>query len=154
MAAETSQQPIPVQRHIYDHIALVMIVAGLSAGLTYVEVAGLPKIPQVDQLFSQPKAAAPSPAKPAPASTTAKNSVQPAAPTAAPPAPAAPAKPTATTVSFVHMRAGKTTASPILFDLDAGTTVELTDDSNPQWQGVVYQGQAGYIFKTYLQYSQ
>lgn len=152
-AASDSKQPRSVNRHLYDHIALVAIIVGLSAALTYIEIAG---VPGTASLFkpASPKPAATTP-QPAPAPTVKPIAVPtPAvavpAPVPAPPPPAA--KPTATTVSFVHMRAAKTTASPILADLDAGTTVELTEDANPSWQGVIYQGQKGYIFKSYLQY--
>lgn len=157
MAVAAAHKPnSTVQRHIYDHIVLGAIVIGLSAALTYAEVAGVPQLGNLWQASKTP--AAPTPIEPVtpPAATTPKAAQPPAAAPAvvAPPAPVAPVVPTATTVSFVHMRAAKTTASPILTDLQAGTTVELIDDSNPSWQGVKYQGQTGYIFKSYLQYSQ
>ncbi len=150
MSADTTEQSTPIQRHIYDHVALVVMVAGLSAGLTYIELAGLPRLPQFSQLSRPASPVSSQPVTKTPA-VTPKPVTAPAVAAKTPPV-AVPAKPSATTVSFVHMRAAKTTASPILFDLDAGTTVELTDDTSPQWQGVIYKGQAGYIFKTYLQY--
>jgi uncharacterized protein YgiM (DUF1202 family) len=50
------------------------------------------------------------------------------------------------------LRAGKATTTAIITDLNAGTIVQLTSDSNVQWQGVSYQGQSGYIFRSYLTY--
>jgi uncharacterized protein YgiM (DUF1202 family) len=50
------------------------------------------------------------------------------------------------------MRAGKSTSFAILLDLNGGSTVELLSDSDAQWQQVRYNGQTGYIFKTYLVY--
>lgn len=76
----------------------------------------------------------------------------PSAPVASPPATAPAAAPkTATTISFVNVRAGKSTSTPIIMNLEAGTVVQLSEDSTATWQGVTYQGKAGYIFKDYLQ---
>ena len=88
-------------------------------------------------------------------STSPSPSVMPT-PTATP-APAAtptptPAGPTATTNSFVHMRAGASTATPIIANLDGGTVVTLGSYSDSQWQQVQYNGLDGYIFKSYLNY--
>ena len=74
----------------------------------------------------------------------------PAATPAPTPTPAASKK--ATTNAFVHMRAGKSTSTAILVDLNGGTVVELLSDSDAQWQQVRYNGLTGYIFKTYLVY--
>jgi uncharacterized protein YgiM (DUF1202 family) len=63
-----------------------------------------------------------------------------------------PAAATATTNSFVHLRAGKSTSTAILTDLNGGTVVTLLPDSDSQWQQVQYNGLTGYIFKTYLTY--
>jgi uncharacterized protein YgiM (DUF1202 family) len=71
-------------------------------------------------------------------------------PTATPTA--TPAGPVAVTNGFVHMRAGKSTSTAILADLQAGTTVQLLPDSDSQWQQVQYNGLTGYIFKSYLRY--
>ena len=89
--------------------------------------------------------------KPAVASPTVKTVPTPSvAPTPTPtPTPAAPM---ATTNSFVHMRSGKSTSTSIVVDLNGGTVVQLLSDSDAQWQQVSYNGQTGYIFKTYLTY--
>lgn len=70
------------------------------------------------------------------------------APTPAPP----PVVPTATTISFVHMRAGASTGTPILTDLSGGTVLTLSAYADSQWQQVFYNGQSGYVFKAYLRY--
>ena len=62
------------------------------------------------------------------------------------------AGPTATTNSFVHMRAGKSTSTAIITDLNGGTVVQLLTDSDSQWQQVHYNGFTGYVFKQYLTY--
>jgi hypothetical protein len=59
---------------------------------------------------------------------------------------------TGTTTSFVHMRAGKSTSTPVVIDLNGGSVVEILPDSDAQWQQVKYAGQSGYIFKAYLTY--
>jgi uncharacterized protein YgiM (DUF1202 family) len=63
-----------------------------------------------------------------------------------------PAAPMATTNSFVHLRAGASTATPILTDLNGGTVVTLGSYSDSQWQEVQYNGLKGYVFKSYLAY--
>jgi len=89
--------------------------------------------------------------------TDAKPSASPATtptptPTPAPtPAPTPDAR-TATTISFVHMRAGASTSTPILTDLNGGTVVTLGTYADSQWQQVYYNGQSGYVFKAYLRY--
>ena len=79
-----------------------------------------------------------------------------ATPTATPaPSPtplATPAAATATTISFVHMRTGASTATPIVVDLNGGSVVTLGAYSDAQWQQVSYNGQSGYVFKAYLRY--
>jgi len=62
------------------------------------------------------------------------------------------AAPTATTASFVHMRAGASTATAILADLNGGTVVTLGSYVDSQWQQVYYNGQSGYVFRAYLRY--
>jgi uncharacterized protein YgiM (DUF1202 family) len=59
---------------------------------------------------------------------------------------------TARTSAFVHLRAGASTASAILLDLNGGTTVELLDYQDASWQQVRYNGVMGYIFRSYLTY--
>lgn len=73
------------------------------------------------------------------------------------PAPAAvpvpePVAPTATTKSFVRFRAGRSTSSAVLAELQAGTVVTLGSYSDVKWQQATYNGQTGYIAKVYLQY--
>ena len=63
-----------------------------------------------------------------------------------------PTQPTAVTNSFVHLRANPTTSSTDLADLQAGTTVTLTGTAQGSWQPVLYQGTAGYIYTSYLNY--
>ena len=92
---------------------------------------------------------------PSPSSSVSPLALPSAAPVATPtPAPLASPSviPTATTVSFVHMRAGASTATPIVVDLDGGAVVTLGAYVDSQWQQVTYNGQNGYIFKTYLRY--
>jgi len=69
------------------------------------------------------------------------------------PAPApAPVVRTATTRSFVRFRAGRSTSSAVLAELDGGTVVTLGDYVDAKWQQVTYNGQTGYVAKVYLQY--
>ncbi len=91
---------------------------------------------------------------PKPTSTPAPSTPIPASsPSPATPTPSStPVVSTATTNGFVHMRAGKSTSTAILTDLNGGTVVELLSDSDTQWQQVSYNGLTGYIFKTYLTY--
>ncbi len=77
-------------------------------------------------------------------------------PTASPvpvvtPAPT-PAAATATTISFVHMRAGASTSTPIVIDLNGGSVLTLGSYADSQWQQVYYGGRSGYVFKAYLSY--
>jgi uncharacterized protein YgiM (DUF1202 family) len=139
-----------------DRTILIVSVLLLSALVTLAEVAQ----PDWSELLhiKKPVSTQTTPAetkKTDTATTTPAPVMTPPAAAPAPvatPAPAAPAVKTTTTVSFVHMRQGKSTSTPILFDLDAGTTVILRDDSDSIWQGVTYQGKNGYIYKSYLQY--
>ena len=73
------------------------------------------------------------------------------APVVAAPAPE-PAAPTATTKSFVRFRAGRSTSSAVLAELQAGTVVTLGSYVDSKWQQATYNGQTGYIAKAYLQY--
>jgi hypothetical protein len=142
-----------------DHLFVAVVVLAIGAGVTYLEVAQ-PSINNLETYlgFGGNTATNPSPA-PAPAPTPAQaqpiptpQAASPAAAATTPAPTAVPAAKTAITVSFVHMRTGKSTGTPVVFDLDGGTTVTLRDDSDPTWQGVTYQGKDGYIYKTYLQY--
>lgn len=62
------------------------------------------------------------------------------------------AAPTVTTISFVHMRTGASTSTPILTDLNGGTVLTLGAYADSQWQQVYYNGRSGYVFKAYLRY--
>jgi uncharacterized protein YgiM (DUF1202 family) len=68
------------------------------------------------------------------------------------PTPATPTVPTATVNGFVHMRASATTSSAILLDLNAGNVVQYSSVDAGLWQAVTYHGQAGYVYKSYLNY--
>ncbi len=145
-----------VPHRFADHLVVVFAVLALAFSLSYLEVVR-PTISDLAHQLGLTAVYAPAPAKvevaqPQPAPTPAPV-VQPTpapAPVVAPPA--APAAKTAATVSFVHMRAGKSTSTAIVLDLDGGTVVTLRNDSDPTWQGVSVNGKDGYIYKTYLQY--
>jgi hypothetical protein len=138
-----------------DRIVMVAVVVLLGGGAAYVQV-----VRPAWAKSLQPGKEEAVKEKVAEVKTEAKPQVEPpkvVAPTPAPAPvvapPAAPPQKTATTSSFVHMRQGKSTATPILYDLDGGTTVILRDDADPSWQGVIYQGTSGYIYKDYLLYN-
>jgi hypothetical protein len=76
----------------------------------------------------------------------------PAALVPAPAVPATPAQLSATVNGFVHLRSAATTSSPILVDLNAGNVVQYTAVDSGLWQAVTYQGQSGYVYKSYLNY--
>lgn len=63
-----------------------------------------------------------------------------------------PSGPKATTNAFVHLRASNSTTSAIIDNLNGGTVVTLLPYSDAQWQQVQYNGETGYVFKTYLIY--
>lgn len=69
-----------------------------------------------------------------------------------PPVVAAPVTPTATVNAFVHMRADRSTSSAIVTDLNAGAAVQYAKIDDGLWQAVTYQGQSGYVYKSYLNY--
>lgn len=60
--------------------------------------------------------------------------------------------PTVVTNSFVHMRSDKSFNASIIANLDGGTVLQELPDSDSQWQQVMYNGQKGYVYKTYLTY--
>jgi uncharacterized protein YgiM (DUF1202 family) len=106
--------------------------------------------------LGKPQTTSPEPAHKTATVTTKKKTVTVVAtPTPAPtPAatPAVPATPTATVNGFVHMRASATTSSAIITDLNAGDVVSYTQEDDGLWQAVTYQGQNGFIYKSYLNY--
>ncbi|QQR53018.1 SH3 domain-containing protein [bacterium] len=59
---------------------------------------------------------------------------------------------TARTNAFVHVRAGASTSTAVLLDLNGGTVVELLDYQDTSWQQVRYGSVTGYIFRSYLTY--
>jgi uncharacterized protein YgiM (DUF1202 family) len=59
---------------------------------------------------------------------------------------------TATTNAFVHLRAANSTTAAILADLNGGTVVELLPQSDSSWQQVRYNGQVGFVYRSYLSY--
>lgn len=145
------------RQHLGDHIATIFVVGAMGGAITFLEVAR-PSLSQLANIGNfQNQQADTSGSNPAPAATGTPEAAKPsesapvAAPVASPPPPAPVAK-RAITNSFVHMRSGKGTQFAIVMDLNAGTEVELRDDSNAQWQGIIYQGKPGYLFKAYVTY--
>jgi uncharacterized protein YgiM (DUF1202 family) len=131
----------------------VLVLALIAGGLAEATIAGGHRGSLANDILLRPVASPRKVATPTPAPPT----LGPVATTTPTPAPAitatpSPAIPTATTSSFVHMRAGKSTSTAVIVDLNGGTTVQLLSDSDAQWQQVEYNGQTGYIFKTYLNY--
>lgn len=59
---------------------------------------------------------------------------------------------TAVTNGFVRMRAGKSTSSAIVTELQGGSTVILGNDETSLWQQASYGQFSGYIWKSYLNY--
>ena len=151
-----------VPHRFFDRLLLALMVIVVAAPLTYLEVthpgwqqlqsattsvAGRLGLPTTPPAKATPRAAS---AKAKPATTTSAASAgQPAATTSLTQSTTAK---TATTNSYVHLRAAKSVNSTIITDLTAGTTVQLTSDADDTWQGVVYQGKSGYIYRAYLQY--
>jgi len=131
----------------------VLVLALLAGGLTEATMALGHRGSLANDTALRPlthTTAKPSPtvsATPKPSATPAPTATPTPAPTATPVAAAV-----ATTNSFVHMRAGKSTSTAILTDLNGGTQVQLLPDSDAQWQQVRYNNLTGYIFKTYLTY--
>lgn len=60
--------------------------------------------------------------------------------------------PTAVTNGFVHMRAGTSTGTAIVANLNGGSVVYLTGKAIGLWQPVLYQGLNGYVYTPYLNY--
>jgi hypothetical protein len=59
---------------------------------------------------------------------------------------------TAVTNGYVRLRAGASTSTAILAELNAGTVLILGPYRDSQWQQVTYNGINGYVFRTYLIY--
>jgi uncharacterized protein YgiM (DUF1202 family) len=130
----------------------VLILALLAGGLTEATLAVGHRNGISDDNLLRPRARQTKSPAPTTAPSAAPSQTPSPSPTPSPTPTATPAGPTATTNGFVHMRAGKSTSTAILTDLQAGTTVQLLSDSDAQWQQVQYNGFTGYIFKSYLHY--
>jgi hypothetical protein len=147
------------RRHPGEHFITFAVVILLSASVSYIEVVR-PSLRQVAGYLSfthsKPKAETkPAQSSAQPTKTQATPAATPIAGTVAAPAPTTPPAPAAkmaTTNSFAHIRAGKGTETAIIANVDAGTSLELRDDSDSTWQGIIYQGQPAYIYKLYLNY--
>jgi len=126
----------------------ILVLALIASGLTEAAlVIGRPQAVLVEPTVpAAPKPVTPKPVVPVPVEPA------PAAPAPAPtPTPAA-TLPTATINGYVHMRADRSTASAIIADLYAGYIVSYHQVDAGLWQFVTYQGQNGYVYKTYLNY--
>jgi uncharacterized protein YgiM (DUF1202 family) len=141
-----------VHHRLFDRLTLSLMVVVVALPITYLEVAR----PSRQQLNSMTNIitnmlphVTPAPSSPTNALSTPSVAAAQASATAA--IQAATPK-TATTNSYVHLRAAKSVNSTIITNIVAGTTVQLRDDADPTWQGVTYQGKAGYIYRAYLQY--
>jgi uncharacterized protein YraI len=126
-------------------LSSILVLALLAGGLTEATLAIGRRGVISDDRSARPKSVVASPSP----SASATPSATPVPTVAATPAPALN---TATTNAFVHMRAGKSTSTAILTDLNGGVVVQLLPDSDAQWQQVDYNGIIGYIFKSYLAY--
>ena len=97
-------------------------------------------------------------ASPTPSATQTPSVTPEATPTTTPTAtplvtPAAtPVARTATTNGFVRLRAGASTATAIVMELNGGTVVVLGNYQDAQWQEVTVNGVRGFIYKAYLAY--
>ena len=132
---------------IFDRMALILAVVGLATAATYIQVA---RPSSLGNFFGESIQQAQSKQAVAPVRPAAQPA--PAAKPKTAPAPAKPAAKTATTISYVNLRAAKSTSSAKIANLEPGTPIQLRDDSDSKWQGVTYQGKKGYIFKSYIQY--
>jgi hypothetical protein len=128
----------------------ILVLALMAGGFTEATLAIGRRGGIADDTLLRPGTAH-SPSPTPSASTSPKASVTPTPTATATPSPT-PAGPVATTNSFVHLRAGKSTSTAVLTDLDGGTAVRLLPDSDAQWQQVEFNGVTGYVFKTYLVY--
>ena len=131
-----------MQRTVFRFIGVAVITLA-AAGLTEATLAYGDRNVVSDGPRSV--AASPSP-KPTPTpmiTPTASPTVSPAS---------IPSPPTAVTNSFVHLRSGASTNTPIIANLDGGTVVTLGTYVDSQWQAVTVNGQSGYVYRSYLTY--
>jgi class 3 adenylate cyclase len=121
----------------------ILVLSGFGAGATELSLAmGQPADAPLEHSAAKPSLSV----KPSPSATPI---------TAASPSPTAsptPNLPTAVTNGFVHMRAGTSTGTAIVANLNAGSIVYLTGQAIGIWQPVIYQGLNGYIYTPYLNY--
>ena len=133
-------------------LMLSLIATGLSEATLMLGHRGALSDEHVARVMKTPLATVrPVPSlAPTPSVTASMTATAVPTPTAAPQA--VPSGPTATTVSFVHMRAGASTATAIVTDLNAGTVVSLGKYVDSQWQQVSYGSFEGYVYRAYLRY--
>jgi hypothetical protein len=118
----------------------VLVITLMAAGLTELTLAHGGRLSAIDGVA------------PAPSHTPTPTPTPSPSATATPTPSATPTPRTAVTNGFVHLRAAASTSSAIVANLDGGTTVQLGSYVDSQWQGVVVNGQSGYIFRSYLNY--
>jgi uncharacterized protein YgiM (DUF1202 family) len=138
-----------MKRVVYTAIGILALTA-VAAGLTELAFA-LGHRGRLADDQAQRHMATPSPSPSPSASATPAPMPTPAA-TPAPTPVSTPAAATAVTNSFVHMRAGASTTTAIVADLNGGSEVTLGSYRDSQWQQVTYNGLNGYIFRSYLTY--
>ena len=131
----------------------VLVIGLLAAGLTEATLAhgGHGKLTNDALLRPLGPITSPSPAA-GPAHAVAPPPVPTTVPVVTPAPVSSIGGPTAITNSFVHLRTSNSASSAILVDLSAGTPVQVLPIFDTQWQQVSYNGQTGYIFRTYLTY--
>lgn len=118
---------------LVDRVILIAAVGLMAAGLTFVQIAQ-PSFSGVQKkLTPQPK--------PGPSTLAAK-----------PATPTAPQVKTASTTTFVNVRLGKGTTTPVVMKIEPGMIVQLGNESDAKWQSVRYGGKSGFVFKEYLQF--
>ena len=128
----------------------ILVLALLAGGLTEATLALGHHGGIADDAKLRPQSSVTPTPTPSPSSSSTPS---PAATLAATPTPVAtPVLKTAVTNSFVRIRAGKSTTSAIMYELNGGTVVGLLPGGDSTWQQVSYQGSIGYIYRTYLTY--
>lgn len=132
-------------------ILVLALVAGCltEASFAYGHGIGNDPVSSVATVPAKSASPTPSPTK-APASTPIATPTF--SPTPTPTPSATPSTPTAATNSFVHLRSQMSTASTILANLNADTTVILLSGGDSSWQEVSVDGYDGYVYRTYLNY--
>lgn len=121
----------------------ILILAVAASALAEFTMVYAQHSPQVAEAPSPTPSATPTPTPSPSATPTASPTVTPVA---------TPTARTVVTNGFVHMRAGASTATAIVTDLQGGTVLTLGAYSDSQWQQVSYNSLNGYVFKAYLTY--